>query len=177
MLKKLAHKRHVSPQTLENLIQAVQRKQLEVPQPNDRDEARQWLEAMADVSLSDCRIRQSEYQLLNQVGESFGYQAVPIMGLGVEDVLDRDAIPEVLLDELSSLVRPGGHNTILMDHRKGRKTEASLINGLVATELQRLGRDNSVNAAIAEVSARVTRGEIETAMTNLDLVLALCPPE
>ena len=111
------------------------------------------------------------------VGEALGYQAVPIMGLGVEDVLDRDTIPEVLLDELSSLVRPGGHNTILMDHHKGRRTEASLINGLVAGELERLGRDNSVNAAIAEVSARVTRGEIEPAITNLDLLQAIMPPE
>jgi 2-dehydropantoate 2-reductase len=110
------------------------------------------------------------------VGESLGYQAVPIMGLGVEDVIDRETIPGVLLDELSSLVRPGGHNTILMDHHKGRKTEAPLINGLVASELQRLGKDGSVNAAIAEISARVTRGEIEPAITNLDLVQAICPP-
>ena len=111
------------------------------------------------------------------VGESLGYQAVPIMGLGVEDVLDRDTIPEVLMDELMALVRPGGHNTILMDHHKGRRTEAPLINGLIAGELQRLGRDGSVNAAIAEVSERVTRGEIEPAITNLDLVQAICPPE
>lgn len=110
-------------------------------------------------------------------GESLGYRAVPIMGLGVEDVVDRATLPEVLMDQLSSRLRPGGRNTVLMDHRKGRKTEARMINGLVAGELERLGHAGSVNAAVAEISERITRGELEPAITNLDLVQAMVPPE
>jgi 2-dehydropantoate 2-reductase len=109
-------------------------------------------------------------------GEARGYRAVPIMGLGAEDILDRDAIPEVLMDELSSVLRPGGSNTVLMDHLKGRKCEAQLINGLVATELEGLGQAETVNAAIADVSERITRGEIDPAVTNLDLVQAMLAP-
>ena len=106
------------------------------------------------------------------VGESLGYQAVPIMGLGPEDILDKDALPELMMDELASVLRPGGNNTVLMDHLKGRKSEAALINGLVADELVRLGQTDSANAAIVAISERITRGEIAPAVTNLDLVEA-----
>lgn len=110
-------------------------------------------------------------------GRALGYDAVPIMGLGLEDIIDPDTLPAVLMDELTSLLRPGGNNTVLMDHLKGRKTEARLINGLVATQLERDGATNTVNAAIVEVSERITAGELEPDITNLDLVQALIPPE
>lgn len=110
-------------------------------------------------------------------GRALGYDAVPIMGLGLEDIIDPDTLPAVLMDELTSLLRPGGNNTVLMDHLKGRKTEARLINGLVATQLEQGGATNTVNAAIVEVSERITAGELEPDITNLDLVQALIPPE
>ncbi len=110
-------------------------------------------------------------------GRALGYDAVPIMGLGPEDIIDPDTLPAVLMDELTSLLRPGGNNTVLMDHLKGRKTEARLINGLVATQLEQGGANNTVNAAIVEVSERITAGELEPDITNLDLVQALIPSE
>jgi len=96
-----------------------------------------------------------------EAGESLGYSTVPIKGLGPEDLVDRESVPEVLLDEMHAALRPGGHNTVLMDHLNGRRSEAALTNGLVAEELARRGAEATVNAAI---------GEIETAVTNLDLI-------
>ena len=64
----------------------------------------------------------------------------------------------------------GLRSTTSMDHLKGRKTEADGINGLVARELARLGKTGTANAVVAEVTARITRGELERSITNLDLV-------
>ena len=109
-------------------------------------------------------------------GQSLGYRIVPILGLGIEDVANPDTVPEVLLDALRPLIRPGARDTVFMDHLKGRKTEAGSINAPVARELQRLGTPNSVNAAVAEISERITQGELEPAITNFDLVQAMLSP-
>ena len=110
-----------------------------------------------------------------EAGESLGYQTVPILGLGPEDVLDRTTVPEVLLDALKALLstktpNPDTRNTVLMDYDKGRKSEAASINGRVAQELERIGRPGAANAAVAEISERIANGELEPVITNLDLV-------
>ena len=113
-----------------------------------------------------------------EAGESLGYQTVPILGLGPEDVTDPTTVPEVILDTVKELVSTRApnvvpQNTVLMDYRKGRKTEVASINGRVAQELERLGKTGTANAAIAEISERITRGELEPVITNLDLVQAM----
>lgn len=132
-------------------------------------------EAMDVPGLRTLMVRLGSESLL--AGEALGHHPIPIMGLGVEDIANRDTLPEVLMDELTSRLRPGGLNTLLMDYRRGRKTEAPLINGLVAAELERLGHTCSANAAVTAVSERITRGELEPAITNLDLVRAMLSPE
>ena len=113
-----------------------------------------------------------------EVGESLGYHATPILGLSVEDVADSSTLPEVLLDAVHGMpTTPGALTTVDMDHIKGRKTEVSDINGRVAQELERLGKTGSANAAVAEISERITRGELERTITNLDLVLEMLPPQ
>ena len=66
----------------------------------------------------------------NEALEVPGMRAL-MLRLGAEDVVDPDTLPGVL-----------------MDHLKGRKTEARLINRLVAAELERLGTASSVNATV-----------------------------
>lgn len=112
-----------------------------------------------------------------EAGESLGYHAVPILGLDVEDVADPTTLPEVLLEALVAVATPGLLSTSSMDTRKGRKTEAASINGLVAHELERLGKPGSANAAIVEISDRSLRGEREPAITNLDLVQGTLAPQ
>jgi predicted lipid-binding transport protein (Tim44 family)/uncharacterized tellurite resistance protein B-like protein/predicted nucleic acid-binding Zn ribbon protein len=68
LLQRVARHRHVPPEQLETMIQAAEQGQLDTPQPADPEEARRWLVTMADISLSDGRILQSEYQLLCQAG-------------------------------------------------------------------------------------------------------------
>ena len=104
-----------------------------------------------------------------------GYQTAPILGLGTEDVADRETFPEVLLDAYSAMLstktpNPDTRNTVLMDYDKGRKTETASINGRVAYELERVGKSGAANAAIAEISERITKGELEPVITNFDLV-------
>jgi 2-dehydropantoate 2-reductase len=113
-----------------------------------------------------------------EVGESLGYHATPILGLNVEDVADPTTLPEVLLDTVNSMpTTPGALTTIDMDHIKGRRTEVSAINGRVAQELERLGKTGSANAAVAEISERITRGELERVITNLDLLQEMLSPQ
>jgi 2-dehydropantoate 2-reductase len=110
-----------------------------------------------------------------EAGELLGYQTAPILGLGAEDVADRETFPEVLLDAYSAMLstktpNPDTRNTVLMDYDKGRKTETASINGRVAYELERVGKSGAANAAIAEISERITKGELEPVITNFDLV-------
>lgn len=113
-----------------------------------------------------------------EAGESLGYHATPILGLGVEDVTDPTTLPEVLLDAMSDApTAPGALTTVDMDHIKGRKTEVAAINGRVAQELERLGKTGTANAAVAEISERITQGELERVITNLDLVQELLATE
>lgn len=132
-------------------------------------------EAIEVPGLRALMVRLGAESLL--AGESLGHETIPIMGLTVEDIANRDTVPEVLMDELTARLRPGGLNTLLMDYRRGRKTEATLVNGIVADELERLGHDGSANAAVTAISERITRGELEPAITNLDLIQAMLPPE
>jgi 2-dehydropantoate 2-reductase len=55
---------------------------------------------------------------------------------------------------------------------KGRRSEARDMNGLVAAEAARLGRQAPVNAAIAELAARVEAGPLEAGLQNLELLLS-----
>ena len=110
-----------------------------------------------------------------EAGQLLGYQSVPILGLDPEDVTDPATVPEVILDVLSELAgtRPPDadpQNTVLMDFNKRRKTETAAINGRVAQELERVGKSGAANAAMAEISERITQGELEPGITNLDLV-------
>jgi len=72
MLEQVARHRHVPSQQLDMLIEAAEQGQLESPEPADREQARRWLAAMADVSLSDGVVRRNEYNLLCLVGAQLG---------------------------------------------------------------------------------------------------------
>ncbi|NQU19646.1 MAG: TIM44-like domain-containing protein, partial [Candidatus Nealsonbacteria bacterium] len=69
MLDRVARRRGVPSQQLETLIAAAQRGQMDVPEPANREQAQQWLEAMADVALADGRVDRAEAALLMQAGE------------------------------------------------------------------------------------------------------------
>ncbi len=72
MLEQVARHRHVPQQQLEMLIEAAAQGQLDAPEPANREQARRWLVAMADIGLSDGVIDRNEYKLLRQVGTHLG---------------------------------------------------------------------------------------------------------
>jgi hypothetical protein len=81
MLNRVAKNRHVDAQTMEVVIDAARRGELDVPEPADRDEARRWLNSLADVSLWDGRVHTEEFNLLCQAGKRFEYSAYDIKNL------------------------------------------------------------------------------------------------
>ena len=99
-----------------------------------------------------------------------------MLRLGAEDVADPATLHEVLWETLRASNTPGLLSTLTMDHLKGRKTEAASINGLVAQELERLGKTGTANAAVLEITERITQGALERTITNLDLVQEMLPP-
>ncbi|MEO1972558.1 MAG: hypothetical protein ABGX07_13435, partial [Pirellulaceae bacterium] len=78
MLERVAKVRRVPAAELEQLIQDVRQGDLQPPVPRDMQEARVWLEGMADAALADGRVDPAELTLMRQAGESFGYSKVDI---------------------------------------------------------------------------------------------------
>jgi 2-dehydropantoate 2-reductase len=96
------------------------------------------------------------------VGAARAHRALPIFGLGADDLAgaDGDAVVERMLDVLyDRFVVPGATTTVLQDWRKGRRSEAEDLNGLVVAEGDRLGIPTPVNAAILDAARAVERGD------------------
>jgi 2-dehydropantoate 2-reductase len=109
-----------------------------------------------------------------RVGNDLGYPLEPILGLTASDLAATNRPIEKLFDTLASHIGPGrGRNTVLQDLLKGRASEVSMINGLVAEESERRGYAAPANARIAEVVRRIEAGELEPAPSNLELALPL----
>src|SRR5882757_2618029 len=103
-------------------------------------------------------------------GQGLGYQLEPIFGLTPADS-NRPA--ELLFDTLASHIGPGrGRNTVLQDFLKGRPSEVSMINGMVAAENQKRGRPSPANARVAEISRQIEAGKLKPSPDNMALALA-----
>ncbi len=81
MLRRVAENRNMPPRQMQMLLDAARRGELDAPEPRDRDQARDWLTAMADVSLWDGRVHPEEYKLLCQAGKKFDYSEYDIKAL------------------------------------------------------------------------------------------------
>jgi 2-dehydropantoate 2-reductase len=62
---------------------------------------------------------------------------------------------------------------MLQDVLKGRRTEADMLNGLVVETCRRHGLSAPVNAALADVMNRISAGELQPGVENLERVLAV----
>lgn len=97
-----------------------------------------------------------------------GNPILPIFGLKPEDVKDKDAVVEKLLDTLlSGFVLPKSKTTILQDWSKGRHSEVNEINGLVARTHQQFGKRAPFNEAIVEFALKIESGELNPSPDNL----------
>lgn len=105
------------------------------------------------------------------VGRARGHRPLPIFGLDTTDIADEDAIVAAMLDVLyDRFVVPGATTTVLQDWRKGRRSEAGDLNGLVAAEGERLGVPTPVSDAVTALARRIERGEIAPDPANAALL-------
>jgi 2-dehydropantoate 2-reductase len=104
------------------------------------------------------------------VGQALDYKIVPVFGLKPEDVTNTNNLLETLLDKILADIGPGPINTTLQDHMKGRRCETEMIQGLVAEECRKAGRQAPVCEGIVDLARRIHAGEIEPGLDNLELV-------
>jgi 2-dehydropantoate 2-reductase len=104
-------------------------------------------------------------------GQDLGYQLEPIFGLSPADLAGSNRPAELLFDTLASHIGPGrGRNTVLQDFLKGRPSEVSMINGMVAAENEKRGRASPANARVAEISRQIEAGLLKPSPDNMALV-------
>ncbi|GAB2834898.1 ketopantoate reductase family protein [Microbacterium insulae] len=105
------------------------------------------------------------------VGRARGHRPLPIFGLGEADIAEEDTIVEAMLDILyDRFVVAGATTTVLQDWRKGRRSEAGDLNGLVAAEGERLGIATPVNSAVTTLARRIESGELPPGPENAALL-------
>ncbi|MEL0105509.1 MAG: 2-dehydropantoate 2-reductase N-terminal domain-containing protein [Rhodospirillaceae bacterium] len=122
--------------------------------------------------MSDIAVQLGRESL--EVGIALGYQIEPIFGMTAEEFAG--ASDETLIKTMRKLQEHTGKHSIttsIMDYKKGRKSEMSLINGLVAKEGKRLGIPVTHNAAVTEVDRRLNDKEIELDPANFGLLKSL----
>ncbi len=111
-----------------------------------------------------------------RVGHDVGYPLEPIFGLTQADLAATNRPIEKMFDTLVAHVGPGlGRNTVLQDLIKGRPSEVSMINGLVAEESRRLGYAAPANARIVEIVRRIEAGQLKPTPANMELVASENP--
>lgn len=108
------------------------------------------------------------------VGMRDGRAILPIFGLDAHDVARVDGLVEVLLDALyRGFVLPTTTTTVLHDWRKGRRSEAEDLNGVIVRRGAELDIATPANDALLEVARRIERGHLAPQPGNASLLLAL----
>jgi 2-dehydropantoate 2-reductase len=108
------------------------------------------------------------------VGVALGHQVLPIFGLTPEEIVDRDAIVDVMTDKLfAGFVVPGATTTVLQDWRRGhgRHSEVDDLNGHVALKGAEVGVATPVNSVVTEIAHRIERGELAPAPEHIALMV------
>ncbi|MFN4000622.1 ketopantoate reductase family protein [Microcella sp.] len=94
------------------------------------------------------------------VGQRDGRAMLPIFGLTTAQVEQPETVVEVLLDALyAGFVLPTTTTTVLHDWRRGRRSEAEQLNGLVARRAAQLGIASPANDALIEIARQIERGD------------------
>jgi len=78
LLNSYAAAHNIPNATIESLIQGAEHNTLNIPEPKNRDDARNWITLMAKMALSDGFISHQEKQLLTQLGKQLNYSSYDI---------------------------------------------------------------------------------------------------
>jgi 2-dehydropantoate 2-reductase len=102
------------------------------------------------------------------VGAALGYKIETLFGMSAEDMAGTGLDAAIaVMRQMCAEVGPRGRNHAIHDYIKGRKSEISMINGLVVSEGLRLGIDTSYNAAVVAVDQRMLDGTLAMDSKNL----------
>jgi 2-dehydropantoate 2-reductase len=105
------------------------------------------------------------------VGKALGYELEPVFGMSAAEFAD--ATDDVLIKAMETLMTHVGKEGVtapIHDHLKGRKSEMSYINGLVARKGEEFDIPVTHNAAVTEIDRRINAGEIEMDPSNFGLL-------
>lgn len=124
------------------------------------------LPGMHDVML------EAGYEAI-RVAIAAGQRVIPLFGLADPP----EGHPEQLVDTMMDAVLhrfslPGTRTTVLHDWMKNRHSEVDQLNGYVARRARELGARAPVNERVAQVAARVERGDLERGPGNAALLAA-----
>ena len=123
---------------------------------------------LSEVGMREIVIKIGQEAML--LGEALGFKPEPIMGLSQEEMYHSNRLPETLLDTLVGHIGPAARDCILQDFLKGRRTEIEMINGIVVEESKKMGKSAPYNAAIVEIGAMISSGEISPKPENIKLL-------
>lgn len=137
------------------------------------------LSSVTGISFSyeesaDPRMLDVSFQLARetvQVALAQGIKLDPIFGLAAEDLMN-------ITDETFKKIRRGhlsntggrGRSMNIQDILKGRQTEISYLNGLIAKKGKELNIPTPMNEAVVSVVSQIEQGKIEPGAHNLDLL-------
>ncbi|MFB2586447.1 ketopantoate reductase family protein [Herbiconiux liukaitaii] len=139
--------------------------------------------AILDLPLADAEKVPGMRSFMVETGKeavrtavALGNRTIPIFGMAAPaegaSPTDPDRFAEDLLDiVLDRYTLPDTMTTVLQDWRKGRRSEADQLNGLVAREQARLGGSAPHNSLVADLARRIESGSLEAGPQNIELLL------
>ena len=103
------------------------------------------------------------------VGQALGHELEPIFGLTAEDFAG--GTDDVLITAMETLMHHVGKESqtaIVVDHKKGRRSEFEYISGHVVKMGAETGVPTPYNSAVTDLAWRIDRGEIAMGPENFD---------
>lgn len=136
--------------------------------------------AILDLPLLDARVLPGMHDFMLAAGReavrtavALGHGVVPIFGLTDVDPEKPEAFLDTMLDTVyEKWSLPQTRTTVLQDWMKGRRSEASEINGLVVRQQQRLGGSAPANEVTLEIALEIERGDAVGGQHQLPRLLA-----
>ncbi len=111
------------------------------------------------------------------VGTALGYAIETLFGMTAEEMQGSGLDAAVaVMRQMCKEVGPRGRNHAIHDYIKGRRSEISMMNGLVMREGARLGIETPYNTAVVEVDRRIRDGELTMDAGNLAQLTAAVEP-
>jgi 2-dehydropantoate 2-reductase len=103
------------------------------------------------------------------VGEALGFQLEPIFGLSADDFTgETDDLLVKAMETLMHHVGKDSQTAVVVDHKKGRRSEFEFISGHIVKMGEQTGVPTPYNRAVTDLAWQIDRGEIEMGPENFE---------